>query len=144
VRVSVAVLGVNLSRDLDPAGDTDLLIEAQAAALGRNHTQGVRTGPANVSFRWVVDVPDVGPWRELRVPVALTFWDLDLAGDDAESGVTRQPLRLVGDGNVLVADLDVFQRRWTAAQGLGEGGEGAVELRGTDGTVRLALQASLE
>lgn len=138
LRVRVAVLGIALNRSLDPAGDTDLLLEAQAAGLHETYTQALRPGANNVSFRWTVDVPDDGDWMRLQAQVVLAFWDQDFAGEDPESGVSRQHIRLVGDTNVLSVTLDVFQRRWSTGQGLTGSGPG--EAQGTDGSVRFLVE----
>jgi hypothetical protein len=145
VRLSMAVGRLDLARGLDPAGDTDLVIEAQAVGKDQSFAQAVRAGNNTVTFRWLVDVPDQGLWQSLRVPLALAFWDRDPPGDDAQSGVQRQPLCVVqaqDPCNVLNLDVDVFARRWTSAQGAS--GEASGTASGPDGAVTFTLQPLLE
>lgn len=147
VQVSIAVGRLVLNRSLDPAGDTDLLIVAQAAGLQQNHTQAIRLGPNDIAFRWVFDVPDHGAHLRLRVPIALSFYDVDFVGDDPQSGVDKQPLCVVaaqGACHTLLLDLDVFTRRFAPAAGSeGPSGTGGAEASGPDGRVTFSLQPLL-
>jgi hypothetical protein len=144
IHLVIAVTSIALNRSLDPVGDTDLLLTVQAAGLDESHTQGLRVGPNNLTFRWVLDAPDAGPHHRLVVPVVLAFWDVDAVGDDAQSGVQRQPICLVAAShpcNTLVAQVDVFAHRFTTDRGLQ--GQLHGEASGPDGTVRFTLQALL-
>jgi hypothetical protein len=139
-KVIVAVHGITLNRSMDPGGQTDLLIEAQTSGLVQNHTAKLLEGANNVTFRWEADVPDGGNWRQLNVTLVLAFWDPDPIGQDPDSGVPRQPLRLVGAdnrGNVLSLTVDVFGRRWNSDRGLAGTTQG--EAHGTDGSVRFSI-----
>lgn len=141
LHVELQVTHLHLNRSLDPAGDTDLVLQVQAAGLLQTHAQPLRLGPNNVTFRWTVDVPDHGAPGRLVVPFALTFWDQDLAGDDDQSGVQRQAVRIAGERNVLAFDYDVFARRFALGDGTVEGGDASS--RGEDGSVRFRLRPLL-
>jgi hypothetical protein len=146
LRLNVTVTRIRLLHDMDPAGDTDLLLQAQAAGQTRTHRQPLRAGDNNVTFAWNLDVQDQGPWQRLRTPLVLAFWDEDLTGDDPQSGVQRQALRLTDacstqECNVLAFDLDMFSRHWIVNGG--PDGVGPTTLEGPDGSVSFLLQPLL-
>ncbi|MCA1813161.1 MAG: hypothetical protein LC624_04310 [Halobacteriales archaeon] len=143
LRLVVSVPRLVLARDLDPQGGADLLVEANSSGLGQSFRAHLAKGGNNLTFRWDLDVPDQGPWHELGVPVVLTFWDEDLAGNDAQSGVQRQALRLSAACenaplcNSIQLDVGLFTHRWTDG---GTSGEGTAALRGDDGGVDIAFE----
>jgi hypothetical protein len=138
VQLVVAFSSLRLDHGLDPSGDTELQVVAQAAGQSRTFTQAVRAGGNALTMRWLLDLRDEGPWHNLTVPVALEFWDQDFVGDDAQSGVARQPVRVVGDRNSITLEFDLFHDAWTASGGMR--GDGHATLTGTDGSLTFALE----
>jgi hypothetical protein len=127
---------------MDPRGGADLLVEVNTSGLAHAFRQRIAAGTTNLSFTWDADLPDAGAWHDLTVPVLVTFWDEDLAGNDAQSGVQRQPLRLSESCanpplcNALPFEVAFFARTWTLA---GQTGSGTAALQGPDGGVTLDL-----
>lgn len=145
LKLAVSVTHIALNESLDPTGETDLVLTAQAGGLQQTYRQGLRQGPNNVTFHWLADVPDHGAHGTLAMPLALTFVDQDLLGDDARSGVDQQPICLAGTTggcSTLTLQVDLFTLRFTSPHGLAGTARG--ESTGADGSVRFELQVLRE